>query len=79
MLFAGCDAPGSCSGSQVSNSNVCDSRHSNPGASGVKSTPNLIDTEDLRRKRLAYLEANARRNTSAATGSNENMKKQVNT
>ncbi|PSN48441.1 Ataxin-3 [Blattella germanica] len=76
---AGCDSSRSSNSYQASGSNGCDSECSSNGMPEVRSSTNLIDAEDVRRKRLAYLEANARRNTPTNVGSAENMKKQVNT
>lgn len=57
----------------------CNQRSSSDTVIESRCTTSHVDAEDVRRKRLAYLEANARRTSPATTSSGRNSKSQVNT
>lgn len=80
----GCDPFSSSShgGSEADSSSGCGNCNQRSSADTViesRCTTSHVDAEDVRRKRLAYLEANARRTSPATTSSGRNTKSQVNT
>ncbi|XP_021919039.1 ataxin-3-like isoform X2 [Zootermopsis nevadensis] len=79
MSLECCDPPSSCEGCEANSYGSCDPRSSSEVVIESRNATSCVDAEDVRRKRLAYLEANARRNTSATTSSGGNTKSPVNT
>ncbi|PNF30246.1 hypothetical protein B7P43_G01247 [Cryptotermes secundus] len=84
MSLECCDPSSSVShgGREANSSNGCgncDPRGSSDSVIEASCTTSHVDTEDVRRKRLAYLETNARRNSPVTTSNGGNTKNQVNT